>query len=42
VLGVVLNYYYQKKKLRKSIGVEVKLKDWNFDEQEYPKWEGYK
>ena len=36
VLGVVLNYYYQKKKLRKSIGVEVKLKDWNFDEQEYP------
>ena len=35
-MGVVLNYYYQKKKLRKSIGVEVKLKDWNFDEKENP------
>ena len=33
-VGVVINYYYKGKKLRKSVGVEVKPKDWNSDDKE--------
>jgi Arm DNA-binding domain len=35
-IGVVINYYYKGKKLRKSVGVEVKPKDWNSDDKENP------
>jgi hypothetical protein len=33
---VVLNYFYNGKKLRKSLGIKVLLKDWNEDSKENP------
>jgi hypothetical protein len=33
---VILNYFYNGKKLRKSLGIKVLLKDWNEDSKENP------
>lgn len=35
-LMVILNYFYNGKKLRKSLGIKVLLKDWNEDSKENP------